>query len=218
MPPPSAAVGDLFTVIHPQYISPQVGEVTVGYAVAATTGTSATYQEIIDQLDTNWRGSGLRALACDSVTFEKSRLYVLDPATGLATQIAVTANGESNGTSTLGLCPYQAAAVVKKQTPRAGRSGRGRFYHPFLILSALTFVGELAAAFITSLNNAISTWFQAVTPITVGSGGNTATVAPVIIHRSPLPLTSDPITTIACTGSIGTQKRRGDYGRTNRAS
>lgn len=212
MPPPNAATGDIAVAVYPQHVETQVGEVTIGWAVASTVGTSVSWQAIVDVMDNQWKSSGLRPLACDSVTFRATRLYVLDPATALAKQIAVTANANALGTSTFGLAPIQAAPVIKKTTPVAGRSGRGRVYHPFPLVSQITFLGEMTAGYATALNAAYS---AVIASLLVIDGVNNAALNAVLLHKKPLPVTFDPITLFTATGSLGTQKRRGDYGRLN---
>jgi hypothetical protein len=167
---------------------------------------------VINTIDQGWKNSGLKALACTSVTFRPARLYVLDPATGLATQIAVSTNSNILGTDSLGLAPIQAAPVITKTSSRAGRSGRGRCYHPFPNVDQLTFLAEMKSTYVTALNTAYNNF---VTATTAGTPPNTATFVPVLLHRNPLPLTSTPITLLVASGMLGTQKRRGDYGRTN---
>jgi hypothetical protein len=209
---PNSAVGDLCVAVYPQHFVDQVGEVTVAWNCAAITAAGSPYQDVVNQLDSAWRGSGIRALGSSSITLRETRLYVLDPATGLTTQIAIANGGANAGTSSIGLAPSQVAPVIRKSTALAGRSGRGRMYHPFLLSSLLTATGELTAAAITSLTNAYAAF---VTAQGVTSAGGTSSFVPVILHRNPLPLTSDPISSVAAVGYLGTQKRRGDYGRTN---
>jgi hypothetical protein len=212
MPPANTAMGDVFLAVYPQHTNNQVGEVTVNWTVASTTGTGATWNDVVDLLDNQWKSSGLRAIASDTVTFRPTRVYVLDPVTGLATIIAVTANGNVLGSSTLGICPTQCSAVVAKRTSVAGRRGRGRLFHPFLLINMMSIDGQL----LNSPANAITAAYNtAMIGVGVGGPPNTATVVPVLLHRDPLPLTFDPITDYLCSPLIGTQKRRGDYGRTN---
>lgn len=212
MPPPNTAMGDIFVTVHPQHFVDQVGEVTIAWAVTNVTGTGDTYQDVIDTLDNQWKNSGLVNLASTSVTFRPSRLYVMDPTTGLASQIAVTGNANVNGTDTFGCTPSQAAPVIKKLTAKAGRSGRGRMFHPFVCKDQLSFNGEMTSGYVTLLT---AGYQGAFATLNSGTAPNAQTSNPVLLHRAPLPLTYDTISTLVASGLLGTQKRRGDYGRTN---
>lgn len=208
---PNAALGDIFVTVHRAQNGSQAGEFTCGWYVGAITGAAGPYTDIITDIDTIFE-SQFQSAWSDSIALMPSKLYVLDPATGLASQGAEATNGITHGTSTIGTIPGQVALVIKKNTGKLGRSMRGRCFHPFINKNWVLFSGEFDPSVVASTVNRYNTLF--VQGTTTSTGGTT-TYAPCIIHRKPLPLRIDPITLFSSDGLLGTQKRRGDFGRAN---
>jgi len=209
---PNLVVGDLVLITLRQQLSVQAGEVTCGMACSAVTGLSQSIKAVAQQMYSEWTGSGLPIIASDSVTFTPAKASLLDKATGFVLQVGVSSDTLTVGQDSLGLAPGQVSPVVRKTSQRAGRSGRGRLFHPFLLVSQLDNNGHLLPGISDSISVGYSHTFGEVI---IGTAPDTCTLVPVIIHRSPLPLTFTPIDDILCTGLLGTQRRRGQYGRPN---
>lgn len=209
--PPNAQLGDIFNVTYIANQGNQDGQINMAWYCSLATGLGVSYQSIVNTLDATWKGQ-FPSYGSTSVTYEGSIVHVLNQSTGLTVQVAQSTNASSMGQDTTGMAPRQAAAVCKKSTTVPGRKGRGRLFVPFLTKGQITATGELTSTAISDINLACSNSFGS---FTIGTGGNYAVVIPGILQRSPLPLVFTPLVTVAATGLIGTQKRRGDYGRLN---
>jgi hypothetical protein len=213
MPLPNTADGDLFITVHAAHVNNQLGEFTCGWQSSGNTGGGIPYQYIIDQLDASYQAQ-FQGQFDASVTLRPSRLYVIDRTTGLTIQQAVTTDVPTSGTDTVGTIPTQVAAVITKLTGVPGRKGRGRCFHPFLRKSVITRVGELLGSEQTALTSAYQTLFA---PRTFAVGPGVTNINPGLLSRKPLPVGYTPLnaTGFFCQPTLGTQRRRGDYGRPN---
>lgn len=116
------------------------------------------------------------------------------------------------GTATGNLAPRQSCPMLQKQTGVRGAKGRGRIFLPFFSDLFITGAGHLSGAGQAITNNIGNTLLS---NLTVGPtiGGDTAALVPVLVNQKTL-------ATIDLTGfnnpiKLGTQKRRGDFGKPN---
>ena len=89
-------------------------------------------------------------------------------------------------------------------------------YLPFSATVNLTVLGEPTAAFNTLISG-LGTTLE--TPTIITSGGSSATMAWVLLHRqpSPAPPTTTQIVQAFSAGKFGQMHKRGDYGKANQS-
>lgn len=123
----------------------------------------------------------------------------------------ISASASGFGTVTGDTLPKQTAGVISLVTEFAGRRYRGRVYVPFPGETDSDSTGAPVAAYVTRLQ-AIANAFLPIRVITVGINSNQ--IQSVVFSRVP-PETRTPVVGAVAVNIFGTQRRRGDYGRTN---
>lgn len=113
---------------------------------------------------------------------------------------------------TVGPLPTQTCGLMRKQTALKGAAGRGRLYMPFPDVTALLDSGQPSSAY-RGLCRVFTSYF--VSNQTFTFGGSINTFVPVVYHRSAVPPFGTNITGYADSAEWATQRRRGDFGRTN---
>jgi len=111
--------------------------------------------------------------------------------------------------------PSQLAAVMRYSTVIRGPGGRGRVYLPFIAENEVAADGNQDTSLITAIN-AMATLL--LPPITITSGGSSASFAWSILHRLPGPTvlySADSIISAESSGKFGQMHKRGAYGRVN---
>jgi len=203
---PPVVVGDILMARVICYSVDQISMNIYGYRVTAVTGASRTIKHLVDAInsavqadyktllanDARYRGVGLRRLT-PNPTLEFTN--ITDDGVGSA------------GANMMG---RQVAGMFTKTSPVAGSGGRGRVYMPFPSASDTTNLGHPTAGYQTRLGILAAILMTGITD----GAGDTATISPIILKRASL------LTSNAWTGSLerakwATQKRRGDYGKTN---
>jgi len=106
--------------------------------------------------------------------------------------------------------PKQTCGISSIYDGKAGRKHRGRIYWPFPASTANTTDGQPTGAYVTLLE-ALKTYLGA--GILVTGAGGTANFTFSLLHRATI--NGDQIIRIVSRTIWGTQRRRGDYGRTN---
>lgn len=160
--------------------------------------------------------------------FENQYAFVMPPScqfagigvkniTPPATVEFVSTLPDAAGVGPPGELPNQVSYVVNFKTILSGRGHRGRCYPGFPPRDHANAQGNMSIAGIT----AVQLWASGF-PITqnTGGGSETAVFRAVVLRRTqgglPLPFPSyDFITTCTARLRFGTQRRRGDFGRTN---
>lgn len=209
------APGDLLNITTVAYHDPtsQIGVNDWGFVVSAIAGGAAGPQDLATILATDWVDAW-RAWNSDTVTFAMIGVRVINPATGKTSDYGEDPPAVSGLLATPpGIVPSQVSPVVRVVSTYGTRSGRGRRFLPFMSNAWVNSDGRLTAGGVTALN----AWVNAViaTQTHTTTGGVDITIAPRLLHRKPLPVSGTPIISAAVTGSLGTQRRRGDYGRPN---
>lgn len=94
------------------------------------------------------------------------------------------------------------ALLVRKLTPRGGRSGRGRLFIPWgLAESEVNDVGVLTSAAVTKVNTAMATLLTDL---------ESDRVPMVLLHNTDNPVSTTPnsVTSLVCDNRVATQRRR----------
>jgi hypothetical protein len=124
-------------------------------------------------------------------------------------------DGTDRGPGLLGttVMAKQVCGLIRKRTDLAGPGGRGHVYVPFPATGVTGGDGRPQAIYLTPLN-ALAVALQQ-TLIMTGAGGS-ATMVPCLYRRTPTPLgTATIVTEMDGIPLWATQRRRGDFGRTN---
>jgi hypothetical protein len=211
---PSPAVGQYVRCIVESFHSPssQIGMNRVDFVVESVVGGGLTIGQIASQMLAVVQGV-FPAANATTVFLSGVVSELLTTATGKVAQTGQAIDNITVGSAGVGVAPSQVAPVLKKFTGLAGRKNRGRSYFPFLFTGFLQANGELTGAGLTALTTYYSAIFQAQTLVV---GGATTVLVPVLLGKA-VPLVGIDLTSIQMSGLLGTQRRRGDYGRQNPA-
>lgn len=213
--PPPPVVGDYLKLTARAWTIGQIGQVSCHYKVTAVAGGGVSVQGIADSFavitDTQWP-----FILCPEAVSDAPFVELLSLGTGKVQQSAIGVHTPAIGVVGTDQCPTQVAAVVKKVTGFAGQAYRGRLYFPFVPRDHVTADGELSAAGVTAYQGTAVAMFQA---FVATQGLSSTSLTPYLLHTPgpafPLPLVGVEIFNFLVTGRLGTQKRRGDYGRLN---
>lgn len=213
MAAPNLALGDILRIRATASVNGQTAIWGCDERVSSVVGASVSIQQAADAVAAIFDAE-IPATVADPVLVGSPIVELVSPLTGVVLQSALGNTAGPAGSGGANLVPMQAAAIVQKKTGLAGPRMRGRMYWPFLPAGAITSGGRLSAAFQLVLAAAVGNMFAAQT-FTVGAAS--ASVAPIVLHRyiAPAIPTYQDITSFAFTYKIGTQRRRGDYGKPN---
>jgi len=205
------AIPNLNEIWLARVVCQDVGQISINmlhYEIAGTTGTGATDQECATTLDNTAAPiykaviSGLDSARYYGVDFRRQR-----PAPPFVPAVSKANTG--SGTVNSETMAKQVCGIITKRTGFAGRKYRGRMYIPFPTETANTNDGTATTAYQTLLD---AIGLNLLTPIIVTGGAGTTTLFPCLLHPDG---SIDRITAWLSRATWGTQKRRGDYGRTN---
>lgn len=186
----------------------QASATTVYYNVTAVGGSPATDQDVASALDSAVAASVIALLNNNA----QYRGIVLQKVFPLPVLADVVAGAAAFGTAGATALPKQTSGLISWYTAFARQAYRGRNYIPFPATADDASDGTPSAGYVTRLA-ALATALKGLTAI--AAGGRTATIALSIYHRASN--LSDQITASVSRGVWATQKRRGAYGRFNRA-
>lgn len=207
---PNPAVGQFLRLTALAYVNSQIGQNACDFQIGAQLGTGSTLNALLNAWSTTVVSNWLPPMP-SNVILTGTIAQLFDTITGKVTQSVVKEDGTNHGAGSADVAPTQVAFVVKKKTGLAGKKFNGRFFYPFLDAAQLTADGQIAGAYQTTIVAALSLTFGSQSLITAGNGYS---VIPQILHR-PAPLTGTIVSVIVSSGQLGTQRRRGDYGRRN---
>jgi hypothetical protein len=196
----------------------QVGINVMHWLVSTLTGVGVTQGDIAADLDAA-AAPLYKLLLANPTSYRGVMVQKIWPAPRQLAEVSIGNAGV--GTAGALQAPTQVAGVLKFTTAKAGRAFRGRIFVPFLSTSSLTAGGNQAAGYFTDLNN-LGTMLT--TPRLVTVGGNATPISPVVWHaknfgKPPAGIhTYDPILLATPSTLLGTQRRRGNYGRVNASS
>ena len=214
MPGVYPAVGDILEITHVWRCDLQIAENTVHYRVSSVIGGGLNCSQIAANFANN------AILVAAGLLPEQASYYgakcrnLVAPQTRSFHEIIIT-----DGTVGSSVVPKQVSGVISIYTPLAGQKNRGRVYFPFLPTTFADPAGRLSAAGYTAWNTNKSNFIPLATDITAGPA--TVSLALVVRHGRgeiafPVPAgTATTADTLITQRSLGTQRRRGDYGRVN---
>jgi len=192
----------------------QIGVNTTYWQVTSASGLGATYAQTADAFDFALSVE-YRAYLSSESTYRGVSVQQVEPGP-LSLQVF---NNDSFGVGTNGaaVLPGQDSPVVSWATTLAGPRFRGRIFLPFPSANAINATGRLTALAI-SLYASLGTAY--VTPVVAGVGPNTSTLrlclrSEVIPHTVPKVYIYPLVVTGSASAKMGTQRKRGDYGRLN---
>lgn len=182
---------------------------TFNYQCFAVSGVSVTDVDLASFLVTQMTAF-YASLCCNQTTYRGMQVYFLRRSGPLPLPANNTAGAGACTGGVNGL-PRNTALILKYGGFNRGPSGRGRLYLPFLPTDIMGPDGEPNAGALVLVNSFASAM---LTPIVVGSGGNTASLTWQLVKRKP-PIVTQQIVTAECAEKFGQMHKRGDYGRPN---
>lgn len=210
---PLPVVGDIIRVRLTASINGQTAVWGTDQKVSAVAGAGITLPALANKIGTA-SDTFVPASLANTVLVGSPIVELVDPLTGVVTQSALGTSSHPFGSGGATCAPTQAAAVVQKLTGLAGPSNRGRMFWPFLPTAFISTAGRINSTGRTDVKTAADTMFLTAT-YTVGA--DSVTLSPILLHRTALggPASYEDLTGFFVSTKLGTQKRRGDYGRTN---
>lgn len=207
-------VGDILACRVWSVLDEQAAVNTYNYVCSAKVGAGGSDQDMATFLDTAM-ASFYPGLYPNTVEYRGVQVYFLKRL-GLLTSAAPvqSTTGAAVGTATGFPMPRSACSILKYNDGLRGPAHRGRLYLPFISADWQANNGRPNNAFDTYANSFAS---ALLTPITVGTGGNTSTLVWSLIHKvkGAVPIVRGTITVSGVANKFGVLKRRGDYGRAN---
>jgi len=175
-----------------------------------STGTSFPSNAILDSLDLNFSANVIPLLSSDA-TYYGSQLYLLNPL-ALPPRPEFTVTNQAAGTAGAGLLPGQTSGLVSLYSPTLGKIGQGRTYVPFPCPDDNAADGTPTAGYVARLAD-LGVFLKS--DLVVVNGGQTATFKPCLYRGG----TDTPrfFDTAVNHDAWATQRRRGSFGRLNKA-
>ena len=185
----------------------QIGLVVIHYNVAAHTVDGVTAREAADFFS-NRASTAYKAWLPSTAEYRGVILQQYVPDLGFAAQSVV---GAGVGTAGALQEPRMVSGVISWRTDFGGRENRGRSYPPFVASQNVQNVDQLTANGLTAL----ATVGTAMTAQAVINGVNgTITAVAIVQHKKNNNLFA-PMTSSIPRQILGTQRRRGPFGRPN---
>jgi len=210
------AVGDVIKMRVYTYntVRSQLGINVFYYLIGGVTGGPGSLQDLAGGLDllvgpqyVNWLP--------DNCNYSGIRVERVDPA---PTPSVIAVGSAAPGAGSSAVSPAAACGILRRSTDIRGPGGRGRIFAPFVDHGNLTVGGDLSVAGQTLLD--------LISQVTLAS--NTGFILPVIgtvipatyslicgLYAATNPVPFRPLTGFKVESKIGTQHRRGDYGKQN---
>jgi hypothetical protein len=200
-------LGHIIALKISSWYNNQLGLNVLHFRCAASTGGGMTETEVALAMEPVVTAVLLPLLAVPS---QYLGLSVKDLSNVPATASGVSGTLAGNGLGGAVALPTQVSGLITLRTPLSGRRGRGRCYIPFPAVTDNAAGDIPTGAYVTKLQNFATAVF---TPQALVGGVGTASFIPVVKPATGLAVI-DIIATQART-SWATQRRRGNYGRTN---
>lgn len=202
------AIGDVVQVTSFCRVNQQAGLNVYRYIVTNLVGTTTTDLQVAQTWD--GRSGGLLAACLSSSAAyqgaEARVLFKVDP------PIPQFAEDLTVGTGGPNVLPTQVCGLVSWRSDFTGRRARGRSYIPFPATNFTGAGGEPTAGYL----GRVEAYAASVQPplVVLGGMGDSATLTLHVSHKVGItPLY--PITSHLVRQGWATQRRRGDFGRTN---
>lgn len=200
-------IGDVYEVKHFSQSAMQMGLNVRHWRVITSTPPEPTLSQIASALGTTFSAL-YRALESAQATYVTTSVRKINPLP-ISIEVPNTA-GAGVGAVAGDLLPKQTAGVISLRSTLAGRKNRGRAYIPFPSEDDSSLAAAPTAGYVTRLL-ALATAFFTDQTVTVGAG---SIVLRAVIWQRKTRTTID-IAGVIARSSWGTQRRRGDFGRTN---
>lgn len=202
------AVGQTYLAVSVMLQQQQTAIQRRYFRCTATTGTGATTADAANLLDTTLGPVYIGLINNNASYLGTSVRKVSLPGPFLAAAVSVLNAGV--GTAGAIAQAKQTAGLIRFRTDFIGKKQRGRAFVPFPASADDAGNGVPTAGYMTRLNNLAS---QIILPFVAGAGVNTATLNACLF----VPKTGafSPITFGLGYPAWATQRRRGDFGRTN---
>lgn len=178
--------------------------------VSITGGSQIVSTDILTQLDNNLALAYKNCMTSDA-TYYGSQLYYQTPV-GPKPRPESTTGNQGPGNDAGEALPLQTSGLISLYTDTLGKSGQGRVYVPFPSVDSQGTDSTPDNLYLVDLNALRAVLVQ---PFNVISGGATGTFVPVLYVPGGVP-PKQIINGIARDG-WATQRRRGNFGRTNSA-
>ena len=202
------AIGDVLTVDNLNSMGNQLGVFTRKFKVVAITGQGLTLGEIAVGFEGTYAPL-TTALMSAAALHRGHRTAIIWP------PVHITASAYSNDNGGAGLVAgdtmaKQVSGLVSHYDGLGGPRHRGRCFIPFPSETDNDPNGLPIAGYVTRLAALSADWN---TVKVYGAAGNTISLQPVLFHKADQTTTNIILNTSR--GRWATQRRRGDYGRTN---
>lgn len=212
---PNLNVGDTLRLRATAHSNGQTAYWGCGQVVTSITGVGLSVPQLANAIAPIWDPL-IAPRLCSLAQVTDPLVELFDPITRKTLQSAYGASGRPMGTAGGLAIPTQVCAVVTKLTGLSGRKQRGRLYWPFLADQQLTAGGLLLAAEAIQFTSTSGTMFGSQT---WAVGVDSVTLSAVLFHIGKVvpipPVTITTLQAFHCSGRLGTQRRRGDYGQPN---
>jgi len=175
-----------------------------------STGTDFLSTPVLNFLDTSWSTFLTPNMSSDALYYG-SMMYLMNPI-GPPPRPETTVVNQMAGSAGAGLLPGQTSGLISLYTSTLGKIGQGRVYVPFPCPDDNAADGTPTAGYVTRLAD-LSVFLSEDFTLTVGA--QTATFKPCLYRGG----TDAPRFIINATNNDAwaTQRRRGSYGRLNKA-
>jgi len=183
------------------------------FQVVSVTGGAVTDQDFSNALDLLTSGLYGPMLTTHSV-YNGVQTYFLARTTGSLPAPVKTISSAGAGTASGNPVPPVTCAILKYSAFARGPRGRGRVYLPFVAVSFVSPDGTPTVAFDTLVNSFASAM---LVPLTLTSGGSSATCVWSLVTRHPVPAppTAVQLLQAESAAKFGQMHKRGSYGKPN---
>jgi hypothetical protein len=210
----NVAVGDLYKHRIFCYSGNQVAINTRYFIPTLNSGAAVTEQQLITAMDIV-HAAAYKPAMHNLAQYIGSDIQNIQVGPPYPIQIAASAN-TGNGTGGADPLPQQVSGIYTVTTDKTGRGFRGRAYIPFPSTAFVTIATPpLMSAAYQALLTSIANEF--VGSVTIGVAGSSYDLNWCIRHSAPPALrgTTEETVSFKVGSNFATQRRRGDFGRTN---
>jgi len=174
-----------------------------GFVAGPTLGEMAkSVQQAVD--------AAMQAILSTEVNILGTKVNQLQPHVTGSVPLAGIASSTSTGSVSSHTVSKQTSLVITKLSLISGRTGRGRIYVPFPSIVDFVAGGEPESTYLTDVDTFYADLFGLTAVTSVAGSANLVTI---IYHRKTGGFTTQVGYRINT--RYGTQRRRGDYGKTN---
>lgn len=204
---PNIVTNEVWEIRIVSSTSTQVAVNTVRLRCNVHSGTGATDQQLANAFDASINAE-YKAVISGQAAYRGISAQRIFPTPRTAAAIAIGSAGVGGVSGDL--LPSQVSGIISLKTEFAGPKYRGRIYIPFPGEPSNSLAARPESAYVGALQTLADAIF---TPFSIGSGGNTSDLVPVIFHR--VSNTTTEVAQAIASTLWATQRRRGDFGRLN---